>query len=108
MARYIVKKQKTIEAFEYNDFTIPFRLPVELPFDSDFVLAIFQGKNEILNKDNPTKDQGDRKITFSFAKEDTEGYGGKDLYYELRMIMVNDDEHTILTGVFKLLKTLIR
>ncbi len=108
MARYINKNQKIIEAYEYNDFTVAFRLPTVIPFDSAFELVIFQGKNEIIRKNNPIKEISNRKITFGFDKENTDGYGGKDLWYELIMIMPNEDWHKILEGVFKLKKTLTR
>jgi hypothetical protein len=108
MARYINRKQKVIEAYEYNDFTVAFRLPNAIPFDSSFIFIIFYKNNPIITKPNPIKNLANRKLTFQCAKQETDTYGGKDLWYELIMVTQNEELHKILEGVFKLRKTLYR
>jgi hypothetical protein len=106
MASYIVKKKQKIERQKNDHFDVVMIVDADLPFSSTFTFGIYtkQGK-QLVVKDNPTKDAGLRKLTFTFVPSDTATILNNNLVWELEMKTTSNNYYTVGAGDFILIPT---
>lgn len=106
MASYIVKKKQKIERQKNDHFDVVMIIDEELPFSSNFTFGIYTKHGKMLVvKENPTKDNLLRQLTFTFVPSDTATILNNNLVWELEMKTTTNNYYTVGSGDFLLIPT---